>query len=88
MIRTRAPTTSGATSSAGTKPAGIATALTFAWDIFVLAGNPKKYADRTDLKSGSAAITVDNQFNSPTAWVSILRRPPLDPDRRQLHQRR
>ena len=44
---------------------GDATALTFAWDIFVLAGNPKKYADRTDLKSGSAAITVDNQFNSP-----------------------
>jgi len=44
---------------------GDATATTFAWDIFLLAGNPKKYADRADLRSGSAAITVDNQFNSP-----------------------
>ncbi|MBP8306057.1 MAG: PhoX family phosphatase [Burkholderiaceae bacterium] len=44
---------------------GDPTALKFAWDIFLLAGNPKKYPDRADLKSGSAAITLENQFNSP-----------------------
>lgn len=46
---------------AGGNPA----ATTFEWDIFVLAGNPIKYTDRADLKSGSANVTVDNTFNSP-----------------------
>ncbi|WP_397475294.1 PhoX family protein [Pusillimonas sp.] len=44
---------------------GDAAALTFEWDLFVLAGNPIKYADRTDLKSGSENVTADNTFNSP-----------------------
>src|SRR3546814_6566511 len=44
---------------------GDAAATTFEWDIFVLAGNPVKYTDRGDLKSGSANITADNTFNSP-----------------------
>ncbi|NYT83062.1 PhoX family phosphatase [Alcaligenaceae bacterium] len=42
-----------------------AAATRFEWDVFVLAGNPVKYADRKDLKSGSSNITVDNTFNSP-----------------------
>lgn len=42
-----------------------AAATKFEWDIFVLAGNPVKYTDRNDLKSGSANITADNTFNSP-----------------------
>jgi secreted PhoX family phosphatase len=42
-----------------------AAATKFEWDIFVLAGNPIKYTDRNDLKSGSANITADNTFNSP-----------------------
>ncbi|ENO84145.1 PhoX family protein [Thauera linaloolentis] len=46
---------------AGNDPA----ATTFEWDIFVLAGNPVKYTDRNDLKSGSANVTTDNTFNSP-----------------------
>lgn len=44
---------------------GDAAAMTFEWDIFVLAGNPVKYTDRADLKSGSANVTRDNTFNSP-----------------------
>lgn len=40
-------------------------ATTFAWDIFVLAGNPIKYTDRSELKSGSANVTAENTFNSP-----------------------
>ena len=44
---------------------GNAAATTFEWDIFVLAGNPIKYTDRSDLKSGSANVTADNTFNSP-----------------------
>jgi secreted PhoX family phosphatase len=44
---------------------GDAAATKFDWDIFVLAGNPVKYTDRADLKSGSANITADNTFNSP-----------------------
>ncbi|MYN11728.1 DUF839 domain-containing protein [Pusillimonas sp. TS35] len=40
-------------------------ATAFEWDLFALAGNPLKYPDRTDLKSGSANITADNMFNSP-----------------------
>ncbi len=42
-----------------------AAADTFEWDLFVLAGNPVATADRTDLASGSANVTVDNTFNSP-----------------------
>ncbi|TDN56282.1 PhoX family protein [Azoarcus indigens] len=42
-----------------------AAALTFEWDLFVLAGNPIAYPDRTDLRSGSSNITADNTFNSP-----------------------
>lgn len=44
---------------------GDAAATKFEWDLFVLAGNPIKYTDRKDLKSGSANITADNTFNSP-----------------------
>ncbi|WP_417276721.1 PhoX family protein [Castellaniella sp.] len=44
---------------------GDAAAESFEWDIFVLAGNPVKYTDRADLRSGSANINVDNTFNSP-----------------------
>lgn len=44
---------------------GDAAATEFEWDIFVLAGNPVKYTDRDDLKSGSENVTVDNTFNSP-----------------------
>ncbi len=44
---------------------GDAAATAFEWDIFVLAGNPIKHADRSDLRSGSANITADNTFNSP-----------------------
>ncbi|MDN5844615.1 MAG: DUF839 domain-containing protein, partial [Alcaligenaceae bacterium] len=44
---------------------GDAAATTFEWDIFVLAGNPVKYTDRKDPRSGSANITADNTFNSP-----------------------
>jgi secreted PhoX family phosphatase len=44
---------------------GDAAATAFEWDIFVLAGNPVKYKDRGNLKSGSANITADNTFNSP-----------------------
>ena len=40
-------------------------ATSFEWDIFVLAGNPAKYTDRSELKSGSANVTADNTFNSP-----------------------
>lgn len=42
-----------------------ATALTFEWDLFLVAGNPIAYTDRTDLRSGSSVITADNTFNSP-----------------------
>lgn len=45
--------------------AGDAAALSFEWDLFVLAGNPLKYSDRKDLKSGSLNITTNNMFNSP-----------------------
>lgn len=44
---------------------GDAAATTFEWDLFVLAGNPVKYTDRSDLKSGSENVTADNMFNSP-----------------------
>lgn len=44
---------------------GDAAATRFDWDIFVLAGNPLKYPERGNLKSGSANITADNTFNSP-----------------------
>ncbi len=44
---------------------GDAAALSFEWDLFVLAGNPLKYSDRSDLKSGTDNITAENMFNSP-----------------------
>jgi secreted PhoX family phosphatase len=44
---------------------GDPTATTFAWDIFLVAGNPKTVTDRTNLRSGTANVTVDNMFNSP-----------------------
>jgi len=44
---------------------GDAAATTFAWDIFVLAGNPMVHTDRKDLRAGSANVTADNSFNSP-----------------------
>jgi len=44
---------------------GDATALSFEWDLFLVAGNPIAYPDRSDLRSGSAAITPGNTFNSP-----------------------
>lgn len=31
----------------------------------MLAGNPIKYTDRSELKSGSANVTAENTFNSP-----------------------
>ena len=40
---------------------GDATALTFTWDIFVLAGQP----GITDARKPSANVTLDNLFNSP-----------------------
>lgn len=40
---------------------GDATALTFDWDIFLLAGQPSF----TDQRAPSANITIDNLFNSP-----------------------
>ncbi|MDO9600438.1 MAG: PhoX family phosphatase [Azoarcus sp.] len=42
-----------------------ASATTFEWDLFVIAGNPVAYPDRSDLRSGSANVTADNTFNSP-----------------------
>lgn len=42
-----------------------AAALAFAWDLFVLAGNPTAAAAQTGLNLGSANVTVDNTFNSP-----------------------
>jgi uncharacterized protein len=47
---------------AGGDPASVAA---FEWDLFVLAGNPVAYSDRTNLKSGSNNVTTDNTFNSP-----------------------
>jgi secreted PhoX family phosphatase len=44
---------------------GDPTATTFSWDIFVVAGNPKAVTDRTNLRSGSANVTLENMFNSP-----------------------
>lgn len=42
-----------------------AAATTFEWDIFVLAGNPNVYSDRSNPRSGTANVTADNAFNSP-----------------------
>jgi secreted PhoX family phosphatase len=44
---------------------GDATATAFAWDIFVVAGNPQAYPTAGDVKAGSANVTVENMFNSP-----------------------
>lgn len=43
---------------------GDPTALTFEWDLFVLAGNPT-IAQANALNKGSANVTNDNTFNSP-----------------------
>lgn len=40
-------------------------ATTFEWDIFLLAGNPVAFPDRSDPRSGSNNITAENMFNSP-----------------------
>ena len=40
------------------------TATSFAWDIFVLAGNPNAHA-APDLRAGSSNVTTANTFNSP-----------------------
>ncbi|MDX9740501.1 MAG: PhoX family phosphatase [Gammaproteobacteria bacterium] len=45
--------------------AGDAAAIRFEWDLFVIVGNPVAFPDRSDLRSGSGNITVDNTFNSP-----------------------
>ena len=37
-------------------------AAAFAWDLYVIAGNPKVHADA---RAGSANVTADNMFNSP-----------------------
>ena len=39
-------------------------ALSFEWDLFVIAGNPNVYAPG-DLNAGSSAIDTSNTFNSP-----------------------
>ena len=44
---------------------GNPTATTFDWDIFLLAGNPVAFPDRSDPRSGSDNITPENMFNSP-----------------------
>ncbi len=43
---------------------GDPTALSFEWDLFVLAGNPT-IAQTNPLNSGSSNVTADNTFNSP-----------------------
>jgi secreted PhoX family phosphatase len=43
---------------------GDPTALTFEWDLFVLAGNPT-IAQANPLNNGSSSITANNTFNSP-----------------------
>jgi secreted PhoX family phosphatase len=42
-----------------------AAAMTFDWDIFVLAGNPSVAANVGTLKAGSSNVTTSNTFNSP-----------------------
>ncbi|MCM5571747.1 PhoX family phosphatase [Burkholderiaceae bacterium FT117] len=44
---------------------GDPTATSFEWDLFLIAGNPIAFPDRSDLNSGSAIITAENTFNSP-----------------------
>jgi uncharacterized protein len=43
---------------------GVASALTFTWDIFLIAGNPQAFP-QPDPKGGSSNITTANMFNSP-----------------------
>lgn len=42
-----------------------AAALTFSWDLFVLAGNPTVHTAAGNLNAGSANVNKDNLFNSP-----------------------
>jgi len=44
---------------------GDAAAVTFEWDLFVVAGNPRAYPDRSDPRAGSSNVTSENCFNSP-----------------------
>ena len=44
---------------------GDAAAMTFDWDIFVLAGNPTVPGNPGTTKAGSSNVTADNTFNSP-----------------------
>ena len=46
------------------EPGDDPTALTFEWDLFVLAGNPT-IAQTNPLNNGSSNVTADNTFNSP-----------------------
>ena len=57
---------------------------TFAWDLYVIAGNPTVHADA---RAGSANVNADNMFNSPDGLALRQPGPPLDPDRRQVLQR-
>ena len=41
------------------------TANTFAWDLYVLAGNPTVHKEDGDLRAGSSNINAGNLFNSP-----------------------
>lgn len=43
---------------------GVASATTFSWDIFLIAGNPQAFP-QPDPKGGSSTITTANMFNSP-----------------------
>jgi len=44
---------------------GDPTASSFDWNLFVVAGNPVAYPDRSDLRSGSSNVTPENHFNGP-----------------------
>lgn len=43
---------------------GVASATTFTWDIFLIAGNPQAFP-KPDAKGGSSNINTANMFNSP-----------------------
>ncbi len=44
---------------------GVATATTFTWDIFLIAGNPQAFPAPGHVNAGSSNITTANMFNSP-----------------------